>query len=68
LVIFSLPLADIAGEVAMKAFVVFAVFIWFICGAIGAWMLDDMHWKTIARGPITMVKAYNEAQPYDIGL
>ena len=52
----------------MKAFVVFAVFVWFICGAIGAWMLDDMHWKTIARGPITMVKAYNDAQPYDIGL
>lgn len=47
----------------MKLFVAFAVFIWFICGFAGAWRLeglDDLHWKTIARGPISLVKAFNE--------
>ena len=34
----------------MKAFVVFAVFVWFLCGFVGAWMMGDMHFKTIARG------------------
>ena len=47
----------------MKIFVGFAVFIWLLCGLIGAWMLEgrnDIHLKAVARGPITLVKAYNE--------
>ena len=47
----------------MKAFVVFAVFIWLLCGFIGAWRLEglgELHFKTIAKGPITLVKAFNE--------
>ena len=39
------------------------VFIWLFCGMVGAWMLGDLdrqHWKTIARGPITLAKAVNE--------
>ena len=39
------------------------VFVWGLCGAIGAWILDDLnsrHWKMIAKGPITMVRAINE--------
>ncbi len=40
-----------------------AVFLWVLCGGIGAWMLDDfsMHdWKEIARGPITLHEALSE--------
>jgi hypothetical protein len=47
----------------MKLFVGFVVFFWLICGFAGAWMLEgrtDMHWKTIARGPISLVKALND--------
>jgi hypothetical protein len=47
----------------MKAFVVFALFVWLLCGVAGAWMLDgpgNMHWKTIALGPISLVKGMNE--------
>ena len=42
------------------------VFIWLMCGLIGAWWLDDLdlkYWKVIAKGPITLVRAYNENQP-----
>ena len=49
----------------MKLFVGVAVFVWLLCGAIGAWMLDDLdgdHWDMIAKGPITLVKAFNDAQ------
>ena len=31
----------------MKAFVVFAVFVWFLCGFVGAWMMGaetDLTW------------------------
>jgi hypothetical protein len=48
---------------AMKLLVVFVLFFWFICGLAGAWMLegkDDMHIKTIARGPLTLIDAFNE--------
>jgi hypothetical protein len=48
---------------AMKWAIVLLVLVWFLCGVAGAWMLDDLdsdHWKTIARGPITLVKAINE--------
>ena len=47
----------------MKLFAGFAIFVWLLCGLVGAWMLEgrsDLHWKAIARGPITLVKAYNE--------
>lgn len=40
-----------------------AVLFWLLAGLIGAWMLDDLdaaHWKTIARGPITLAQALNE--------
>jgi hypothetical protein len=40
-----------------------SVLFWLLCGLIGAWMLDDLdagHWKTIARGPITLAKALSE--------
>jgi hypothetical protein len=53
-------------ELAMKLFVGVAVFVWLLCGAIGAWMLDDLdgrHWDMIAKGPITLVKAFNDAPP-----
>jgi hypothetical protein len=52
-----------SAGVAMKWFVVFAVFFWLLCGLIGAWMLegrDDLHLKTIARGPITLIEAFKE--------
>jgi len=48
----------------MKLFVGVAVFIWLLCGAVGAWMMDDLdasHWQAIAKGPITLVKALNQA-------
>ena len=39
------------------------VFIWFICGAIGAWWLGDKDLKTFSLGPISLAKAYNENPP-----
>jgi hypothetical protein len=47
----------------MKLWLGLAVSIWLLCGIIGAWMFDELdrdHWKTVARGPITLVKAINE--------
>jgi hypothetical protein len=47
----------------MKWAIIILVLIWFLCGAAGAWMLDDLdaaHWKSIARGPITLMKAVQE--------
>lgn len=44
----------------MKAFAAVALFIWLMCGLAGAWMLDSLHWKPIAKGPITLAKAFNE--------
>jgi hypothetical protein len=46
----------------MKLFVAVAVFLWLVCGLIGAWMLEgsNMHLKTIARGPISLVKGFDE--------
>jgi len=44
----------------------FLVFIWVLCGAIGAWWTDDLdahHWKKIAWGPFTLAKAYNDYPP-----
>jgi hypothetical protein len=42
------------------------LFIWLLCGIVGAWMLDDLdarHWQLIAKGPITLAKAFNENPP-----
>ena len=47
----------------MKLFVGFLMFFWLICGFAGAWRLDgvdDLRWKKVARGPITLVRAFNE--------
>jgi hypothetical protein len=47
----------------MKAFVAFGILFWLICGFAGDWMLeglDELHWKAVARGPITLVKAFDE--------
>lgn len=47
----------------MKLFIAFGLIFWLICGIAGAWMLGELdadHWKTIARGPITLVRAFNE--------
>jgi hypothetical protein len=49
--------------IAMKLAVGIAVFLWVLCGVIGAWMLDDLdmdHGNVIAKGPITLAKAMNE--------
>lgn len=51
----------------MKAFVVFAVLVWFFCGVAGAWglgKLDTDHWQDIARGPLTLVEAFNQPVNY----
>ncbi len=49
----------------MKLFFGLAVFLWLMCGMIGAWMLDDKHWDVIAKGPISLIKAINNApSPY----
>lgn len=45
----------------MKWLLGLLVVVWFVCGLLGAWRLHDMHLKTIARGPLTMVKAFNDA-------
>ena len=47
----------------MKLFFGIVVFIWLLCGLIGAWIVDDLdtyHWKMIAKGPITLAWALNE--------
>ena len=47
----------------MKLAIGLLVFLWFFSGALGAWMTGDLdrhHWKKIARGPITLVKAIND--------
>ena len=39
------------------------VFIWVLCGLIGAWRLDELnvnHLKEIAKGPFTLAQAFNE--------
>jgi hypothetical protein len=47
----------------MKFAIGIAVFLWLLCGAIGAWMLDDLdsgHWREIVYGAITLGEALNE--------
>jgi len=50
-------------EIAMKLWLGFAVFIWLLCGLVGQWWLGSHRWETIAKGPISLAKAYNEAPP-----
>ena len=50
----------------MKYAVAFVVFVWLLCGLIGAWWLDDLkpqYWLVIAKGPISLARAYNESPP-----
>ena len=47
----------------MKLLVGIILFIWVLCGLVGAWRFDALdldHWQTIARGPITLAKAFND--------
>jgi len=47
----------------MKFAIGIAVLFWLLCGIIGAWWLGDLdsvHWKLVAKGPITMVHAFIE--------
>ena len=46
----------------MKLFILVLLVIWLVCGVAGAWMLEgsDMHFKTIARGPISLVKGFTD--------
>lgn len=50
----------------MKIAIGIALFVWLLCGLIGASMLRDdagLQWKAVARGPITLVKAFTETEP-----
>jgi hypothetical protein len=47
----------------MKFAVGIIAFFWLLSGLIGAWRLDELradHWKAIAKGPITLAKAFDE--------
>jgi hypothetical protein len=47
----------------MKLFLGLAIFTWFFFGLVGAWMLEgssDLHFTTIALGPFTLVRAFND--------
>lgn len=47
----------------MKLFIGVMIFLWLLCGVIGAWRMeggDDMHFKTIAMGPISLAQAFND--------
>ena len=47
----------------MKLAVAITLSLWLLCGAIGAYMLDDLdaaHWRKIARGPITLADALQQ--------
>ena len=47
----------------MRSVLAFAMALWLLCGVIGAWMQGSgtFELKTIAQGPITLVKAFNKA-------
>jgi hypothetical protein len=50
-------------EGAMKLFIAFLVFVWAICGLVGAWRLNKLdtdHWKVIARGPLTLAESFED--------
>lgn len=55
----------------MKVAIGVIILVWLLCGIVGAGMLDELdrhHWKAIARGPITLIKAVNDSDaqyPWD---
>jgi hypothetical protein len=47
----------------MKLWVGFAIFMWLLCGLVGEWRMHgagNLHFKGIAKGPITLAKAFDE--------
>jgi hypothetical protein len=44
----------------MKPLLAVGLTIWLVCGLAGAWMESDLHWKPIARGPLTLQEAFDE--------
>ena len=42
----------------MKLLLTIGLIFWFVCGFAGAWRLDDLHWKPILRGPLTIKHPY----------
>jgi hypothetical protein len=44
----------------MKLLIGILFITWFGCGFVGAKRLDDVSFKTVLRGPITLAKALNE--------
>lgn len=44
----------------MKWFVGLALFFWIGCGLLGASWMHNHDWKVIAKGPISLAKAYND--------
>ena len=45
---------------SMKLLIVILLLVWLLCGLVGAWRMDDMRLKVIARGPLTLVEALND--------
>ena len=44
----------------MKILLMVGLAFWGICGVAGGWMLDDFHWRTVVRGPLALVQAFND--------
>lgn len=47
----------------MKLWIGVAALLWLVCGLAGAWMLEgreNIHWKPVVKGPITLIKAFND--------
>ena len=50
----------------MKLVVAVGVVFWLLCGLAGAWMIegrDGLRLKTVARGPLSLIKAFTEEEP-----
>ena len=50
----------------MKLAAGIAVFVWLLCGLAGDWMIEDgedLRWKKVIRGPITLIQALKEEDP-----
>ena len=51
----------------MKIAVGVGLFLWLLCGLIGAWMMleedEGLRFKEVAGGPITLVRAVNQTEP-----
>ena len=52
----------------MKLFLLFAL-CWLICGVAGGWMLEGhaMHFRTIAAGPVSLIRGFNETSVPSFG-